>query len=202
MVIRYADNLVAICHSQRQAQEVKARIAEWLAPRGLTFNEGKTRIVHIDDGYNCLGFNIRQYRGQATDQAIEGGHPATPGTASHRVPRSARELTRWRSSPRSTPSSGAGLPTTGAWSASRTFARGLDNHLWALSYKWATFRHRQQAEEEWIVARYFGEYNKFRNDHWVFGDAASGAHLVKFSWNRHRPAHHGQRRGIPGSTPP
>jgi RNA-directed DNA polymerase len=47
MVIRYADDLVAICHSQRQAQEVKARIAEWLAPRGLTFNEGKTRIVRV-----------------------------------------------------------------------------------------------------------------------------------------------------------
>jgi RNA-directed DNA polymerase len=44
MVIRYTDDLVAICHSQRQAQEVKARIAEWLAPRGLTFNEGKTRV--------------------------------------------------------------------------------------------------------------------------------------------------------------
>jgi RNA-directed DNA polymerase len=28
MVIRYTDDLVAICHSQRQVQEVKARIAE------------------------------------------------------------------------------------------------------------------------------------------------------------------------------
>jgi RNA-directed DNA polymerase len=32
------------------------------------------------------------------------------------------------------------------------------------------------------VARYFGKYNKFRNDHWVFGDAASGAYLRKPSW--------------------
>jgi len=55
MVIRYMGDLVAICHSQWQAQEFKARIAEWLAPRGLTFNEGKTRVVHIDDGYDFLG---------------------------------------------------------------------------------------------------------------------------------------------------
>ncbi|MCA1672123.1 MAG: group II intron reverse transcriptase/maturase, partial [Actinobacteria bacterium] len=34
----------------------------------------------------------------------------------------------------------------------------------------------------WVVARYFGKFNKFRNDRWVFGDAASGAYLVKFSW--------------------
>src|ERR1035441_6681683 len=64
MVIRYADDLVALCHSQRQAEQVKAGIAEWLTPRGLTFNEEKTRIVHIDDGYDFLGFNVRRYNGK------------------------------------------------------------------------------------------------------------------------------------------
>ena len=55
--------------------------------------------------------------------------------------------------------------------SSKTFA-SLDNHLWALSYKWATFRHASKPKK-WIVARYFGKYNKLRNDHWVFGDARS-----------------------------
>jgi RNA-directed DNA polymerase len=45
VVIRYADDMVALCHSQEQARQVKARLAEWLAPRGLTFNEEKTKIV-------------------------------------------------------------------------------------------------------------------------------------------------------------
>ena len=61
MVIRYADDLVVLCHSQQQAEQVKAGIAEWLAPRGLAFNEGKTKIVHIDEGYDFLGFNVRRY---------------------------------------------------------------------------------------------------------------------------------------------
>jgi RNA-directed DNA polymerase len=64
MVIRYADDLVALCHSQRQAEQVKAAIAGWLAPRGLAFNEEKTRLVHIDDGYDFLGFNVRRYNGK------------------------------------------------------------------------------------------------------------------------------------------
>jgi hypothetical protein len=34
----------------------------------------------------------------------------------------------------------------------------------------------------WITTRYFGKFNKFRNDHWVFGDAATGAYLPKFAW--------------------
>ena len=44
--------------------------------------------------------------------------------------------------------------------------------------------------KHWIVGRYFGKFNKFRNDRWVFGDRGSGAYLVKFSWtaiHRHVP---------------
>ncbi len=40
-----ATHLVVLCHSQEQAEHVRARLAEWLAPRGLAFNEDKTRIV-------------------------------------------------------------------------------------------------------------------------------------------------------------
>ena len=45
VTVRYADDMVALCHSQEQAAQVKARLAEWLAPRGLAFNEDKTKIV-------------------------------------------------------------------------------------------------------------------------------------------------------------
>ncbi|WP_327009813.1 reverse transcriptase/maturase family protein [Dactylosporangium sp. NBC_01737] len=49
-VTRYADDLVACCTSRQQAEQVKARLAAWLAPRGLAFNEAKTRIVHLTEG--------------------------------------------------------------------------------------------------------------------------------------------------------
>jgi Reverse transcriptase (RNA-dependent DNA polymerase) len=45
--VRYADDLVACCHSQRQTEQVKTQLAAWLAPRGLIFNEDKTQIVHL-----------------------------------------------------------------------------------------------------------------------------------------------------------
>ena len=64
MLVRYADDLVALCHSREQAEQVKARLAAWLAPRGLAFNEDKTRIVHLDEGVDFLGFNVRRYRGK------------------------------------------------------------------------------------------------------------------------------------------
>jgi len=61
VAVRYADDMVVLCHTQEQAEHVKARLAEWLAPRGLAFNEDKTRIVRLSEGFDFLGFNIRRY---------------------------------------------------------------------------------------------------------------------------------------------
>ncbi len=33
VLVRYADDLVALCHSRHEAEQVKARLAAWLAPR-------------------------------------------------------------------------------------------------------------------------------------------------------------------------
>jgi RNA-directed DNA polymerase len=62
VMIRYADDMVVLCHSQEQAGQVKARLAEWLTPRELAFNEDKTRVVHLREGFDFLGFNVRRYR--------------------------------------------------------------------------------------------------------------------------------------------
>ena len=64
VLIRYADDALALCHSREQAGQVQARLAAWLAPRGLVFNPDKTRIVRLDDGVDFLGFSVRRYRGK------------------------------------------------------------------------------------------------------------------------------------------
>jgi RNA-directed DNA polymerase len=62
----------------------------------------------------------------------------------------------------------------------KTFS-SLDDYMWALTYKWAVYSHANKPKR-WVAARYFGKFNKFRNDRWVFGDAASGAYLARFAW--------------------
>jgi len=61
VLVRYADDFVALCDSREQAEQVKTRLGPWLAARGLAFNEDKTRVVHLDDGFDFLGFNVRRY---------------------------------------------------------------------------------------------------------------------------------------------
>jgi RNA-directed DNA polymerase len=45
VLVRYADDLVAMCVSREQAEQVKAQLTEWLAPRGLRFNETKMSVA-------------------------------------------------------------------------------------------------------------------------------------------------------------
>ena len=61
VLARYADDLAVLCASRAQAEQVKARLAGWLEPRGLAFNEAKTRIVHLSQGFDFPGSSIRRY---------------------------------------------------------------------------------------------------------------------------------------------
>ena len=56
--------LIALCHSRQQAEQVQARLAEWLEPRGLAFNQDKTKTTHLDQGVDFLGFEIRRFGGK------------------------------------------------------------------------------------------------------------------------------------------
>jgi RNA-directed DNA polymerase len=64
--------------------------------------------------------------------------------------------------------------------SSATF-KALDQYLWELTFKWARFSHANKPTR-WVVARYFGRFNKSRSDRWVFGDRQSGAFMHRFSW--------------------
>ena len=68
----------------------------------------------------------------------------------------------------------------------------LDNYLWKLTYKWAIFSHANKPTS-WVFARYFGKFNKARQDRWVFGDRTSGAFMHRFAWTnivRHQIVKH------------
>ena len=61
-VVRYADDFVITGDSQELLETiVKPWVVEFLQERGLTLSEEKTRIVHIDQGFDFLGWNFRKY---------------------------------------------------------------------------------------------------------------------------------------------
>jgi len=63
-VVRYADDFVITGTSQEVLEtEVRPWIEAFLAVRGLQLSEEKTRIVHIDHGFDFLGWHFRKYQG-------------------------------------------------------------------------------------------------------------------------------------------
>jgi len=181
VLVRYADDLVALCHSRHQAEQVKARLAAWLTPRGLAFNEDKTRIVTLDEGFDFLGVTVRRYHGKLLIK---------PSKAAVR-----RIRERLRTELRSLRGANAQAviarlnPIVRGWAAyyrtvvSSEIFTALDHYLWKLTYKWAKHSHPNKPTR-WIVRRYFGTFNKSRHDQWVFGDRDSGAYLHRFAWTK------------------
>jgi RNA-directed DNA polymerase len=181
VVIRYADDLVALCHSQEQAQQVKARLAEWLAPRGLAFNDEKTAIVPLDSGFDFLGFHVRRYGDKLLIK------PSKPAIKRIRARLSTQMRALRGTNAQAVIATIA--PIVRGWSAyyravaAKEVFSSLDHYLWQLTYKWATWSHRNKPRA-WIVQNYYGKFHPARQDRWVFGHRDSGAYLPRFAWTK------------------
>ena len=62
--VRYADDFIITGRSKELLEnDVIPIVREFLQERGLVLSEEKTKITHIDEGFDFLGFNIRKYKG-------------------------------------------------------------------------------------------------------------------------------------------
>ena len=187
VLVRYADDLAVLCATRAQAEQVKERLSGWLEPRGLAFNEAKTRIVHLSQGFDFLGFSIRRYPN---------------GKLLTKPSKEAMRRIRERLSAEAIAMRGANAdaliarlnPIITGWAAyyrigvSKRAYGTLDAHLWRLAWKWAKFSHPNKPRR-WITTRHFGMFNPARQDKWVLGSRETGFYLRKFAWTkivRHR----------------
>lgn len=63
--IRYADDFVITAIDKETiTKEIIPMVTEFLAERGLELAPEKTKITHIDEGFNFLSQNVRKYKGK------------------------------------------------------------------------------------------------------------------------------------------
>ena len=184
-VVTYADDFIALCHSREQAEQVHDRLSVWLAQRGLGFNEDKTRITKVDEGFDFLSFNIRRYHKASGTKVLT--RPSCDAMKKMRR-RIAEELRVLRgASPeeviRVMNPIIRGQATYYRSGASSKSFQALDNHLWQHLHEWARRRHPQKPRK-WVMGRYFGPFNPARRNKWVFGDRQTGAYLHYYAWTR------------------
>ncbi|WP_369183435.1 group II intron reverse transcriptase/maturase [Streptomyces sp. Y1] len=91
-LVRYADDfLVLVSGSREHAEELRGDVAEVLKPMGLRLSVEKTRITHIDEGFDFLGWRIQRHRKRGTDRQYIYTYPARKSL--HSVTAKVKELT-------------------------------------------------------------------------------------------------------------
>jgi RNA-directed DNA polymerase len=68
-IIRYADDFVVMVRGEkRHAEALREEVAAVLAPLGLRLSPEKTRVVHLDEGFDFLSTHIRRQRKRGTSR--------------------------------------------------------------------------------------------------------------------------------------
>lgn len=64
-LIRYADDFIITGASKELlANEVLPIVNDFMRERGLELSQEKTKITHISDGFDFIGYNVRKYNGK------------------------------------------------------------------------------------------------------------------------------------------
>lgn len=185
-LVRYADDFVVFCESEEDAKRVVDELKIWLGQRGLELSAEKTRITHIYDGFDFLGFNIRQY-----------GNPDVPRRAKLYIQPSKASIAKFKARIRDEVLSLGGLnaqvvikrlrPIIIGWgnyfrtvASNRAFHR-LDHWLTWRLMRWVRRRHPKKSRR-WQQRRYFGRFDLSRQDRGVFGDIETGQYLTRLGF--------------------
>ena len=162
-VVRYADDFVITGDSKEVLEsEVRPWVEAFLARRGLQLSEEKTRIVHIDEGFDFLGWNFRKYSGtlliKPSNKNTKVFYRKVAETISGNKTARQEDLIRLLN------------PMLRGWAqyhspvvAKQTYSR-LDSLIFRRLWAWSKRRHPRKSIE-WVRAKYF---HSIEDRSWVF----------------------------------
>jgi len=163
-MIAYCDDFVVTAASKELLEKkVMPILAEALAQVGLELSITKTKITHIDDGFDFLGFHVRKYKnGKLLIKPSKAGVKRFLKTIKEIIKKGAawptekliynlnNRLIGWTQYYRSSVSS-------------KVFSM-IDNEIYLALMRWAFKRHARKGKP-WIVKKYFTTLGK---DRWRF----------------------------------
>jgi RNA-directed DNA polymerase len=163
-VVRYADDFVITGDSQELLEnEIRPWVEAFLAVRGLQLSPEKTRITHIDRGFDFLGWNFRKYSGKllikpSKKNAQTFYRKVSETISGHKAVRQADLIRKLN-------------PMLRGWamyhrpvSAKEAYSH-MDNLIFKRLQWWSQRRHSQKSAA-WVEQKYF---HSVGNRNWVFG---------------------------------
>lgn len=173
-LVRYADDFIVTASSKELLEgEVKSTIEQFLAQRGLALSPTKTKITHISEGFDFLGWNVRW---------VKDGLRTTPSRKNRLAfYDKLRQTIREHRTAKQEVLIGKLNPLIRGWAqyhravAVRDTFHKMDHLLFKALWRWSRRRHPNKARR-WIKQRYF---RKEGGRDWVF--AVGKLRLVHFT---------------------
>jgi RNA-directed DNA polymerase len=177
--IRYADDFVVTGTSPKVLEEARSLIEVFLAERGLALSPEKTRLAHIEEGFDFLGWNIRKYNGKLLIKPAKRNVQAFLKKIQRLIkglPAAKQEMVIAKLN-----------PVIRGWvgyhqnQVAKLAYNKVDHAIWQQLWRWACRRHPSKPRK-WTKNRYFVRQN---GRDWLFGYKAKMegqtllVHLVK-----------------------
>ena len=149
---RYADDLLVTANTKEDLEAIVPVIQQWLSQRGLQLNDQKTQIVPLTEGFNFLGFHLRQFQGHCIIK------PQKEKTLAF-----LRKIRSWLRNHKDIPQQEVIRylnPRLRGWGnyyrfvvSSQVFSY-VDSQIWQALWLWAKRRHPNRGKR-WIARKYF-----------------------------------------------
>src|SRR6266567_9289468 len=179
--------LNCLCETREDAEQVQKILVEWLKERGLALSEEKTRIVHLTEGFDFLGFNIRHYPAPQTSRTGWKLLIKPSKESVQEVQKKLKGLWKRIQGTNAQVAVGRLNPVIRGWAnyfriaVAKEIFNGLDRWMFYKADHYTRRMHPRKSKD-WRHQKYWGRLHLDRSDLWVFGDKQTGAYLLKFSW--------------------
>jgi RNA-directed DNA polymerase len=162
-LVRFADDFIITGYARVFLETVvKPLVEQFFRERGLELSPEKTIITHIEDGFDCLGQNIRKYHGKLlikpSLKSIQMLLRKIRNIVKANLQAKAENLIRLLN------------PIIRGWAqyhrhvVSKAVFSTIDHFLFKILWRWARRRHRNKSAW-WVKEKYFRSH-KGRN--WIF----------------------------------
>jgi RNA-directed DNA polymerase len=162
-IVVYADDFIITAKNQEILEhEIKPVVEAFLGERGLLLSQEKTKITHINEGFDFLGMNIRKYDGKLiikpAKNSVKQFLTNIRATIKHNATAKTENLIHVLN------------PRIRGWAnqyrhvcSKRTF-NYIDHQIFKSIWSWAVRRHPNKGKR-WIKEKYF-RHQLFQN--WIF----------------------------------
>jgi RNA-directed DNA polymerase len=186
-VVKYADDFVIVCPSKEVAEGMYEKLQPYLDKRGLELEEDKTKVIHINEGFDFLGFNFRRYPTRDGMRLFIKPSQESVKKAKARI-REIFEFYKGREVGQLIEKLNPVLRgVANYWSptVAKKIYRDLDSYVLERTLIYLRHRHHRKSIK-WIRAKYFKpDYTGISKDSWLLTDPENHTNqIIRMSWTK------------------